>query len=69
MKKPESRNEYNFHLMAKDEVKKIHVPENEPIVGVRARCAAYAYARRSGDRMCTETSISRGKAYLLIRKF
>lgn len=69
MKKPQPRNSYSFHLMQKDSVKKILIPDDKPIVGVRARCAAYAYARRSGEGMCTETSVTRsGRTYLLIRK-
>lgn len=40
------RREYGFDKMKRDDVKKISIPPSDPIAGLRALTAAYAFARR-----------------------
>ena len=68
MLKPQPRNKYDFDQMKKNDVKKVHVPDDDTNAGQRALCAAYAYGRRNNQKFCGATDVQRGKTYMLIRR-
>lgn len=68
MEKPQPRKRYEFEYMKKNDVKRIHVPDDDTQAGARALCAAYAYGRRNDWKFCGATDVQRGKTYMLIRR-
>ncbi len=66
--KPQPRAKYGFEEMKVNDVKKVRIPDDDLQAGDRARCAAYAYARRNSWKFCGAVETSRGKSYMLIRR-
>jgi len=64
--KPQPRIKYDFHEMKKGDVKKIHIPDANPVAGERARCAAYAYGRRNNMQFCGSVEVQRKRNYMVI---
>jgi len=53
------RSHYAFDKMAVGATKSIKIPDDDPRAGVRALCAAYAYARRNGWRFAGRAAVTR----------
>ena len=65
---PQPRAKYNFEAMAVNDVKRVTITSDDPEVGVRARCAAYAYGRRNNQEFCGAVVVFRGKEVMAIRR-
>ncbi len=65
---PQPRLQYGFEDMIQNDVKKIAITNDDPTAGVRARGAAYAYARRNGWRFCGAVERIGDKKWMVIRR-
>jgi len=65
---PQPRAKYNFAQMEVNDVKHVTITEDDPEIGVRARCAAYAYGRRNNQDFCGAVVMYRGKEAMAIRR-